>query len=86
MKRQIPIGRTSTEALMRRAAFAIGVDDVRSGVAPDYDGQDDRYWAYERGRQWACLAPVSMPLKVGDRLNPAAVALCKVAIERGLII
>jgi hypothetical protein len=71
---------------MRAAQFARGLADVRAGRAPDYDGTDqDDYWAYERGRQFGCIAPVNMPLRIGSKLNGRAVALFKAAISRGLI-
>jgi hypothetical protein len=80
---------------MRSAAFVAGVDDVRNGRPPDYDvfnfsqGEDDRiddHWNYERGRQWALLAPKSMPLKTEGALNPKAVILFEVACKRGYIV
>jgi hypothetical protein len=83
---------TTTDEIMRSAAFAEGVDDVQSGRAPDYDKycQDEdeaAAWNYERGRQFGRLAPPSMPLKIyGRTLNPKAVALFDLAYERRLII
>jgi hypothetical protein len=35
--RQLPVSTASIRAIMRSAAFVAGVDDVRSGRAPDYD-------------------------------------------------
>jgi hypothetical protein len=75
----------STEVLMRPDAFRRGVDEVRSGVAPDFDAPIDDDWAYERGRQWALIAPRSMPLYIGNRINPKAVALFDGAYRRGWI-
>jgi hypothetical protein len=83
---------------MRSAAFVAGVDDMRSGRPPNYDGfcfsqdEDDTeaktndHWYYERGRQWASLAPRSMPVKINGALNPKAVALFRAAIKRGYIV
>ncbi len=84
---------------MRTADFARGVADRRAGKSPDYDAdvfcQDDgddaaitatnAAWAYERGRQWACLAPLSMPLRVKGKLNRKAIALFKAASMRSFI-
>jgi hypothetical protein len=54
--------------------FALGVADVRAnrGYPADYDTWKDDCWAYERGRQWAQIAPRSLPLKIKGRLNPQA--------------
>jgi hypothetical protein len=62
------------QSIMRCAAFAAGVRDVRAGRPPRFDEFYDD-WSYERGRLWATLAPMSMPLRIGSRLNPKAVLL-----------
>jgi hypothetical protein len=54
-----------------------GVADVRAGrgYRPDYDtwtGEDDQ-WNYSRGRNWATLAPESLAVKRGGKINPDAV-------------
>ena len=96
---QIPTRGTTAQAIMRSAAFVAGVDDVRNGRAPDYEAycfsqdEDDLqakskingHWNYERGRQWASLAPRSMPLKIDGALNPKAIALYNAAARRGYI-
>ncbi|HEY7229160.1 MAG TPA: hypothetical protein VH558_02190 [Pseudolabrys sp.] len=83
---------------MRSRHFAGGVNDKRTGQPPRYDeftfDQSDSdavakamingHWQYERGRQWASIAPLSMPLKIEGKLNPKAVALYRAACERGL--
>jgi hypothetical protein len=67
---------TTPRAIMRTAAFQLGVADARSGRKPRFDEQgEDDAWNYERGRQWAVAAPASMSLTIGRRLNPDAVAL-----------
>jgi hypothetical protein len=71
---------------MRSPEFAWGVDSVRNGEAPDFDSFDDRYWSYERGRLWACLAPRSMPLIIAGKLNPKAITLFDAASGRRYII
>jgi hypothetical protein len=82
---QVPTTRTTTQSIMRAAAFAAGVDDVRNGRAPNFDSYADD-WAYERGRLFASVAPTSMPLLINGKLNPRAVALAVAAFERRLII
>jgi hypothetical protein len=64
----------STRTIMRSIGFRWGVNDYRTGhpfrddVPPSWD------WDYERGRQFAAVAPKDMPLKINGRLNPKAVA------------
>jgi hypothetical protein len=86
---QVPEVPVSSREIMRSAAFKRGVDDVRAGRAPCYDqfnfSQDDgkfeasyrtnSHWHYERGRQWARIAPRSMPVWIGGKLNPDAITL-----------
>jgi len=43
-------------------------------------------WAYECGRLLAHIAPLSIPLRIGSKLNAKAVALCKAAFNRSLIV
>ena len=54
-------------AIMESKEFALGVADVRAGrdYHPDYEiwAKDNRSWNYERGRQWACVAPRNVALK-----------------------
>jgi hypothetical protein len=78
---------TSIEDIMSRREFAEGVHDVRFGLPPRFDHyHDDDFWAYERGRLFALLAPPSMQIKVNGRLNRKAVALYQVAAERRYIV
>jgi hypothetical protein len=86
VKRQVLIRNTTAQAIMRRPEFGWGVDSVRNGEAPDFDSSQDRYWSYERGRLWACLAPHSMPLTINGKVNPKAIALFHAAERRGFII
>ena len=72
--KQIDTTRTTTRAIMGSAAFAAGVTDVRIGLPTRYDSFGDD-WDYERGRMWAFIAPMSMPLRIDRRLNPEAVRL-----------
>jgi hypothetical protein len=82
---QIRTGSCSTEQIMRHPHFRRGFDDIRAGRRFDYDVDDDR-WAYERGRLFGAIAPLSMPLfDDGKRLNPKAVKLFDAAYDRKLI-
>ena len=68
---------------MASPEFARGLSDVRTGVP--FDWRIDS-WQYERGRLFGCVAPLNMPLRIGSKLNPKAIALCEVAFDRRLII
>jgi len=70
----------STATIMRSAAFKAGVEDVRTGQPARFD--DYVEWEYERGRQFAVLAPRSMPLRLNGKLNPRAIALLEDAFDR----
>jgi hypothetical protein len=86
---QVPVAGVSIETIMADPSFALGVKDYRAGRAPrdmaaklDVGGSHDDYraatnaqWNYERGRQWAVIAPVRLPLRLDGKLNPAAVKL-----------
>ena len=79
MSPQFTAGQIPIVVLMRSPGFLQGVEDVRAGRPPrfdDHDGEED--WAYERGRLWAVLAPSSMPLFVGKRVNKKALAIFKI--------
>jgi hypothetical protein len=71
---QVYTVKCSIESVMRSKGFAAGVSDVRAGRPPRFDEFYDD-WSYERGRLWATFAPMSMPLRIGGRLNSRAVAL-----------
>ena len=68
--------------IMGSAAFAAGVADVRTGTPTRFDSFGDDDWDYERGRQWAFIAPMSMPLRLGRKLNPEALRLFSRALFR----
>jgi hypothetical protein len=76
---------TTVERIMTTAAFGRGVADARKGIPFDWRITEDA-WEYERGRHWAHIAPLDMPLRIGGQLNPKAVALYRAAAERKLII
>jgi hypothetical protein len=82
---QVFTAKCPTEHVMRHRNFALGLADIRGGVAFN-DMIEDDYWAYERGRLFGCLAPKSMPLFVGGKLNRKAVVLFDLASDRGLIL
>jgi hypothetical protein len=83
---QVQTHQISTAAIMRRAAFGQGVADVRTGQAPRFDDFPRDQWSYDRGRLFACIAPMTMPIRNRDgKLNLKAVQLCEAAIERKLI-
>jgi len=60
--------------------FAISVADLRAGAPPRFDEMQDEYWAYERGRQWAVLAPINM-----EPFGLRAIRLFEAAANRGWI-
>lgn len=70
--------------VMEHPHFARGLDDIRTGK-PFADDVHDSYWAYERGRLFGAIAPPSMRLFNGKRLNPKAVRLFIAATQRELI-
>lgn len=75
---------------MASPEFKRGLDDVRKGVSFDWrvGGRNgaNGAWDYERGRLFGHIAPLDMPLRIGGKLNPKAVALCSAAFDRKLII
>jgi hypothetical protein len=80
-REQVTTKSCSAESIVRSRYFTIGVADLRAGTPPRFDEMKDDYWAYERGRLWAVLAPVTM-----DPYSPIAVQLFKAATKRGWII
>jgi hypothetical protein len=62
--------------------FARGFDEVRRGLPFNPDNDD---WDYERGRLFGRIAPLDMPLRIGRRLNPRALALAEAAFKRNLL-
>jgi hypothetical protein len=87
---QVPTIKTTTAMIMSAPEFKRGFDEVRGGVPFDWrvgsEYDDDTSWHYERGRLFGHIAPLNMPLRIGGRLNPKAVALCDAAFNRQLII
>ena len=66
---------TSSTALTSLSALPIF-----ERAPPRFDEMQDGYWAYERGRQWAVLAPITM-----DPHSAVAVRLFEAAERRGWI-
>jgi hypothetical protein len=82
--RQVEVVSCTIEKIMRSPWFARGVADRRAGrPLLDVDADhDDPTWSYERGRQWASIAPRSLRLRLKNgRLNPVAVKLFEDAGE-----
>jgi len=77
---------TSFTQVVRSKEFSEGVADVRLGRAPRYDDPIARDWNYERGRQWALLAPMRMSTKIGGNANPEAVELLRRVVAEGAIL
>jgi hypothetical protein len=84
MPKQVRTSRTTTQRIMRHRHFARGLADIRAGRPLDAD-VDDNLWAYERGRLFGAIAPLSMSLFNGKELNQKAVALFDAACDRKLI-
>jgi hypothetical protein len=59
----------------------MGVADVRAGAPPRFDQLQDQYWAYERGRQFGVLAPVTL-----DPQSAMAIRLLGAAMNRRFIL
>jgi hypothetical protein len=77
----------SFERIMREPMFSVGLDQARRGQPFDWriGATTNDAWEYERGRLFGFIAPLDMPLFIGDKLNPKAVSLCKAAFNRGLV-
>ena len=78
-KRQAPTTRTTVDEVVASVAFQAGVAEVRAGQPPRFDVMDS--WSYERGRQWAFIAPADL-----DPNSRLAIKLFVAAMRRGLIV
>ena len=76
----------TAEGIMRSRDFQAGVEDLRAGRPPRFDVFANGDWSYERGRLFAMVAPMSMPLRVRGKLNKPAVRLLIEAFRRGDIL
>jgi hypothetical protein len=80
---QVKTRAVSIAVIMRTYDFIQGVSDRRNGRPPSFDRDS---WSYERGRLFASIAPVSMPVSKNGRLNPQAISLFDAAWSRRWII
>jgi hypothetical protein len=82
-RKQARTRHVSIRSLVASKEFALGLDEVRKGLPfnPDIDS-----WNYERGRCFAFIAPLDMPLRTGRALNPKALKLAEAAFSRKLLI
>ena len=55
---QADIEMVSTTAVVRHPSFLRGVEEYRARKRPDFEWND---WEYERGSQWAAIAPCDPP-------------------------
>jgi len=88
---QVPTVLVSIRSIMESREFARGFEDARRGIPFDWrigaDATDaNASWHYERGRLFAHIAPLNMPLRISGFLNPKALALCGAAFKREFII
>jgi hypothetical protein len=85
-REQVKTRCVTAAAIMRSADFRCGFEDVRSGRPARFDDHHADGWSYERGRQFAYIAPTSMPLKINGKLNSKALTLFEAAHGRGYIL
>jgi hypothetical protein len=84
MTGQVLTKRTTARAIISSSEFKRGFQDARDGVP--FDWRDNR-WNYERGRLFAHIAPLDMPLmESGGGLNPKAISLLEAAFKRSYVI
>jgi len=75
MIQQVPTSPTTIEEIMDTREFLLGTIDYRAGRPhrSDYTRWNgNQQWNYERGRQWAALAPRSVALKRNGKLTAEA--------------
>jgi hypothetical protein len=80
---QEPTQPTSIHWIMSQPTFTLGAADARAGrrYHADYDLWNiNGQWNYERGRQWASLAPRNVPLKRNGRVTREALKYFKAEI------
>jgi hypothetical protein len=73
-------------AIMRSKEFREGVADVRLGRPARYGDLIDDTWNYGRGRLWALIAPMRMPVMLGGRVNREAWVILARALADGTIL
>jgi hypothetical protein len=82
VRKQARTRSVSVRSIVASPEFARGLDQVRKGLPFDPNNGD---WNYERGRAFGFIAPPDMPLRIGTKLNPKALALATAAFERKLL-
>ena len=73
----------TTRSIVASRQFARGFNEGRKGLPFNSDNDD---WDYERGRCFAFIAPLDMPLRIGTALYPKALKLAEAAFSRKLLI
>jgi hypothetical protein len=84
MSEQVPTRTATAAAVLRSAAFNRGLDEARAGRPPDFDSHIDD-WDYERGRQFATIAPLTMRIFKNKKLNRKALQFLKRAFLMGWV-
>jgi hypothetical protein len=80
IRKQARTHRVSIHTIVASKEFARGFDEARKGLPFNPDNDE---WDYERGRHFAFIAPINMPLRIGSKLNPKALKLAEAAYEKG---
>jgi len=83
VRKQAFTRRVSTRSIVASKQFARGLEEVRAGRRFNPDNGD---WDYERGRAFGFIAPLDLPLRIGGKLNPKALALAEAAFARKYLI
>jgi hypothetical protein len=85
IRKQASTRSVSIRGIVKSYEFARGLDEVRRGLPFNPDNSD---WDYERGRCFGFIAPLDMPLWIGDgaMLNEKALRLARAAFSRRLLI
>jgi hypothetical protein len=86
MREQVPSDPVTLAGIMRSKEFREGVSDVRGGRPARYTDPVDDTWDYGRGRLWALIAPMRMPVMLGGKVNPEAKAILARAMADGTIL
>jgi hypothetical protein len=82
-REQVHTHRVTLRTIIASREFARGFAEVRRGLP--FNADNDA-WDYERGRAFAFICPLAMPLRIGRALNPKALKLAEAAFTRKLLI
>jgi hypothetical protein len=87
-QKQISTISITVQEIMETSEFARGFEDARAGIAFDWriGSATNHSWSYERGRQFAHIAPITMALRINGKLNRKALLLCSAAFAREIIL